>query len=172
MWPVLLTLLRLRVRPPSAATLAALLCLVLSPPAVAADLMDTMAGMRSFCAFLGAVRAAGLEQELRGPGPFTLLAPTDEAFAAMPAQVRASLMRTDNREALAAVIRRHLLPGRITAHGLAGRRRWAQTAAGVWLLVDGTSGQLMVDDGIEILYADVAADNGVLHIVDSVVLPN
>jgi uncharacterized surface protein with fasciclin (FAS1) repeats len=161
-----------RVQSLFAAALIALLCLVQSPFVVAADLMDTMIGMPSFCAFLGAVRAAGLEQELRGPGPFTLLAPTDEAFALVPAQVRASLMRTDNREALAAVIRRHLLPGRITAHGLAGQRRWAQTAAGVWLLVDGTSGQLMVDDGIEVLYADIVADNGVLHIVDSVVLPN
>jgi uncharacterized surface protein with fasciclin (FAS1) repeats len=172
MWSALLTFLRLRVRPPSAAALVALLCLVLSPPAVAADLMDTMAAMRSFCAFLGAIRAAGLEQELRRPGPFTVLAPTDEAFAALPAQARASLLRAENREALAATLRRHLMPGRITAHDLAGRRRWAETAAGVFILVDGTSGQLMVDDGIEVLYADIAADNGVLHIVDSVVLPN
>jgi uncharacterized surface protein with fasciclin (FAS1) repeats len=162
----------LRLRPLFTAALTVLLSLVQSPSAVADNLMDTMIGMRPFCAFLGAVRAAGLEEELRGPGPFTLLAPTDEAFAAMPAQERVRLMRPENREALAAVIRRHLLPGRITAHDLAGRRRWAQTAAGVWLLVDGTSGQLMVDDGIEVLYADIAADNGVLHIVDSVVLPN
>jgi uncharacterized surface protein with fasciclin (FAS1) repeats len=156
----------------SAAALTALLYLIQSPPTMAADLMDTMIGMRSFCAFLGAVRAAGLEEELRRPGPLTLLAPTDEAFALVPTNMRAHLMRVENREALAAVVRRHLLPGRITAHGLAGRRRWVQTAAGVWLLVDGTSGQLMVDDGIEVLHADVVADNGVLHIVDSVVLPN
>jgi uncharacterized surface protein with fasciclin (FAS1) repeats len=159
-------------RPLFAAALTVLLYFIQSPAAVAADLMDTMIGMRSFCAFLGAVRAGGLEQELRRPGSLTLLAPTDEAFAAMPAEARIHLMRAENRDALAATVRRHFLLGRITARDLAGRRRWAETAAGVSLLVDGTSGQLMVDDGIEVLQADIPADNGVLHIVDSVVLPN
>lgn len=141
-------------------------------PAGAKDLLDTMAEMRSFCAFLSAVRAAGLEEELRRPGPFTLFVPTDEAFAALPPEERAALLRTHDRGRLAAMVRRHILPGRFTAHDLAGRHRWAATAAGSPLLLDGTSGQLMVDDEIEVLYADVIADNGVLHIIDGVVLRN
>jgi uncharacterized surface protein with fasciclin (FAS1) repeats len=166
------TLSLLRLRPLYAAALATVILAVPSQPAAGKDLMDTMIGMRSFCAFLGAVRAAGLEGELRGPGPLTLLAPNDDAFAAIPTPVHASLMRPENREQLAATIRRHLLQGSFTARGLVGQRRWAETAAGTPILLDGTTGQLMVGDEIEVLYADVISDNGVLHIIDNVVLPN
>ncbi len=145
--------------------------IALAHPAAGKDLVDTLAETRSFCTLLGAIRAAGLETQLRGDGPYTLLAPTDEAFAALPRADLERLMKPANRAQLIATIKRHLLPAQVQARDMAGRRRWIRTSAGSLLFVDGTRGSLTVDDDIEVLQADIAADNGVLHIIDGV-LPN
>lgn len=152
---------------------AALLLAVAPAPAVGAkDLVDTLADARSFSTLLCVLRAAGLEESLRGAGPFTLFAPTNEAFAALPPGVVDALKMQENRPQVAVVIGRHLLTGRLLARDRAGRRGLAITMAGSLLMIDGTGGGMVIDDGVEVLQADIAADNGVIHIVDSVVLGN
>jgi uncharacterized surface protein with fasciclin (FAS1) repeats len=138
----------------------------------AKDLMDTMIDAGSFCTLLGAVRTAGLEENLRGPGPYTLFAPDDAAFAALPRQTLADLMKPENRPQLVAMIRGYLVPSRILARDLAGKRRWVATIDGRLLMIDGTRGTLMIDDDVEVLAADMISDNGVMHIIDTVLLEN
>jgi uncharacterized surface protein with fasciclin (FAS1) repeats len=151
------------------AAAALLLAASVAPPVTAKDLVDTLAEARSFSTLLCVLRAAGLEDSLRGAGPFTLFAPTNEAFAALPPGVLDALKMRENRPQLVAVVSRHLLAGRLLARDRAGRRGLAITMAGSLLMIDGTGGGLMIDDGVEVLQADIAADNGVIHIVDSVV---
>jgi uncharacterized surface protein with fasciclin (FAS1) repeats len=134
--------------------------------------MDTLIEARSFCTLLGAVRAAGLEDVLRGPGPYTLFAPDDLAFAALPRATVADIMRPENRLQLVSMIRGYLIPLQLRSHDLAGKRRWVATIGGHLLMIDGTRGTLMIDDDVEVLAADITADNGIMHIIDTVLLEN
>jgi uncharacterized surface protein with fasciclin (FAS1) repeats len=140
--------------------------------ALASDIVDTLAETRSLSTLLNVLRAAGLEDSLRGTGPYTLFAPTNEAFAALPPGLMDAMMRPENRPQLAATINRHLLSGRLLARDQAGRHGLIATVAGNWLAIDGTAGVLMIDDDVEVLQADIATDNGVIHIIDSVMLQN
>jgi uncharacterized surface protein with fasciclin (FAS1) repeats len=133
------------------------------------DLVTVATEAGSFSTLLKAVEAAGLVDVLRGPGPFTVFAPTDEAFAKLPAGTIEALLA--DREQLVAVLTYHVVPGRIMAADVvrAGRAEPA-TVQGERLQVVVRDGKVYVD-GAQVVAADVAASNGVIHVIDTVVLP-
>jgi uncharacterized surface protein with fasciclin (FAS1) repeats len=131
----------------------------------AADIVDTAVAAGEFKTLAIALEKAGLVQTLKGPGPFTVFAPTDAAFAKFPkAQLDALLADKDK---LAAVLTYHVVPGKVMAKDVkAGKVKTVQGSQ----LTLGTSGGVTVDNA-KVVKADIAADNGVIHVIDSVVLP-
>ena len=122
-----------------------------------------------FKTLLAAVEAAGLTETLLGRGPFTLFAPTDEAFARLPKSAVADLLKPENREQLRTLLTYHVLSGRITA-AQAGRARSAKTVAGPSVRVTTENGLLRIDDAT-VRIADIPASNGVVHVIDRVLMP-
>jgi uncharacterized surface protein with fasciclin (FAS1) repeats len=120
--------------------------------------------------FVRAAEAADLAEELSGEGPFTLFAPSDAAFRALPSGRMNSLMRPANRDELRRLVNYHVVPGMLTSAFLSGRDINFTTAAGTALNVDGTSGRLRVN-GAAVTRADIEAGNGVVHILDRVLTP-
>lgn len=141
-----------------------------SVSARAADIVDTAVGAGKFTTLVAAVKAAGLVETLKGPGPFTVFAPTDAAFAALPAGTVESLLKPENKAKLVAILTYHVLPGKIMAADIAGKKLDAKTVEGQTVAVDSTGGGVKVNQAT-VTTADVVADNGVIHIIDSVLLP-
>ncbi len=133
------------------------------------DIVDTAIGAGSFNTLVAAVSAAGLVDTLKGPGPFTVFAPTDEAFAALPAGTVESLLEPANRDQLVAILTYHVVPAKVMAADVAGQTVTAKTVNGAKLTVDGRKG-VMINDA-EVVQADIMASNGVIHVVDKVILP-
>jgi len=133
----------------------------------AGDLVDTAIAAGSFTTLVQAVQAAGLVETLKGPGPFTVFAPNDAAFAKVPADVLQGLLA--DKAALAKVLTYHVVPGRVTAAELS-RATWAKTVQGQSLLVGAGEGEVRVD-GAKVIAADIETTNGLLHVIDTVVLP-
>ena len=133
------------------------------------DIVDVAAEAGSFETLLAAASAAGLVETLKSEGPFTIFAPTDEAFDKLPEGTVEALL--ENPDKLAAILKYHVVPGRIAAKDViaAGSARPA-TAQGQSLNVRVVDGKVMVDDAT-VITADVAASNGVIHVIDTVVLP-
>ena len=133
-----------------------------------ADIVDTAVAAGQFNTLVTAVEAAGLVETLKGEGPFTVFAPTDEAFAKIPqAQLEALLA---NKEALTAVLTYHVLPGRITSGQLLEQRLiTVDTVQGESVTVDARNG-VRVNDA-NVVKADISASNGVIHVIDTVILP-
>jgi len=143
-----------------AATLA-----VGSLAAHAADIVDTAVAAGSFKTLVTAVQAAGLVDTLKGKGPFTVFAPTDEAFAKIPKADLDALLK--DKAKLTAVLTYHVVPGKVMAKDVkAGKVKTVQGSE----LTLGTTGGVTVD-GAKVIKADIVADNGVIHVVDSVLLP-
>lgn len=141
--------------------------------AVQPDIVDTAAAAGSFSTLLSAAEAAGLVDALKGDGPLTVFAPTDEAFAALPAGTVETLLQPENRDALAGVLKLHVIAGsKIKAEDLAGQKVTATTLNGD-LSVDGTDGVVLTAPGstATVIAADVGASNGVIHVIDTVLLP-
>jgi uncharacterized surface protein with fasciclin (FAS1) repeats len=142
---------------------AALAGLALS--AQAKDIVDTAVGAGDFKTLATALDKAGLVQTLKGPGPFTVFAPTDAAFAKIPkAQLDALLA---DKAKLTAVLTYHVVPGKVMAQDVKAGK--VKTVQGSELTV-ATAGGVKVD-GANVVKTDIAADNGVIHVIDSVVLP-
>lgn len=135
--------------------------------ALAKNVVDTVHCSRSFTTLAAALEAAGLDETLRGPGPFTLFAPTDAAFAVLPAGTMEDLLRPESRERLVALLDRLVIPGRIVIGDLSGRRASVATAAGGMVDIDARNGELAFGEA-EVLTADIAADNGIVHVIDSI----
>ena len=133
------------------------------------DIVDTAVAAGSFNTLVAAVKAAGLVDTLKGEGPFTVFAPTDEAFADLPDGTVASLLEEANLDQLVALLTYHVVPGKIMAADLAGQTTEATTVNGKKLDVDGTNGVTV--NGATVVTADVEASNGVIHVIDSVLLP-
>jgi len=133
------------------------------------DIVDTAVAAGSFTTLVAAVTAAGLVETLKGPGPFTVFAPTDEAFAALPAGTVDELVKPENKEKLTAILLHHVLPGAVKSTDVAGKTMDSATAGGTNVHVDGTDG--VVVGGAKVVTADIACTNGVIHVVDSVILP-
>lgn len=134
--------------------------------AQAKDIVDTAVGAGNFKTLAAALSAAGLVDTLKGKGPFTVFAPTDEAFAKIPkAQLDALLA---DKAKLTAVLTYHVVPGKVMAKDV--QAGMVKTVQGSSLTVS-TMGGVMVD-GAKVTATDIVADNGVIHVIDSVVLPN
>lgn len=136
----------------------------------AGDIVDVAAGNGDFATLVAAVKAAGLVDTLKGDGPYTVLAPTDEAFSKLPAGTVENLLKPENRDQLTRILTYHVVPGRVTSDQLAGKRMQADTAAGQPLSID-ASGQGVMVQQATVTAADIPASNGVIHVIDTVLLP-
>ncbi len=152
----------------AAVTLASLLAF--SPGARAADIVDTAVSAGTFNTLVAAVKAAGLVDTLKSPGPFTVFAPTDAAFAALPVGTVETLLKPENKAKLVQVLTYHVLPGRVTYADVNGKKTEAKTVEGQILTVDGTGPTVHVNNAT-VVRAGIAADNGVIHVIDTVLLP-
>ena len=133
------------------------------------DIVDTAVAAGSFTTLVAAVQAAGLVETLKGAGPFTVFAPSDDAFAALPAGTVDELVKPENKEKLTAILLLHVLPGAIKSTDVAGKQLDATTAGGNTVHVDGTDGVTV--DGAKVVTADIACSNGIIHVIDAVILP-
>ena len=116
-----------------------------------------------------ALQAAGLVDVLKGDGPFTVFAPTDEAFAKLPAGTLESLLRPENRDQLVAILTYHVVPGRVTSDQVVTLQS-AETVQGAPLQISTQNGNVRVS-GATVTAVDIAASNGVIHVIDTVLLP-
>ena len=133
------------------------------------DIVDTAVSAGSFNTLVAAVQAADLVKVLKGEGPLTVFAPTDEAFAKLPAGTVENLLKPENKKKLAAVLTYHVLPGRVTAAEVVNLKS-ATTVNGQAVKIQAKYGSVMVDDA-KVTSADIMASNGVIHVIDSVILP-
>ena len=133
------------------------------------DIVDTAVAAGQFETLAAALGAAGLVETLKGPGPFTVFAPTDAAFAKLPAGTVESLLKPENRDQLTAILTYHVVPGAVMAADVVQLNE-AKTVAGPMLTVKTKGGNVMINDA-KITATDIAASNGVIHVIDSVVLP-
>jgi uncharacterized surface protein with fasciclin (FAS1) repeats len=148
-------------------TLAAAVLTFAAGAASAADIVDTAVSAGQFTTLVKAVQAAGLADTLKGKGPFTVFAPTDAAFAKLPAGTLESLL--EDKQKLAQILTYHVVPGKVTAAQV--KTGQVKTVQGQSLRVKAEKGMVAVNDA-KVVKADVMADNGVIHVIDTVVLPN
>jgi uncharacterized surface protein with fasciclin (FAS1) repeats len=132
----------------------------------AADIVDTAIAAGQFTTLAKALTAAGLIDALKADGPFTVFAPTDEAFAKLPAAKLEALLA--DKEALTRVLTYHVVPGRVMAADVAGMKT-AKSLAGPTLAIDASDGVRI--DRAKVIKADVLASNGVIHVIDTVLIP-
>jgi uncharacterized surface protein with fasciclin (FAS1) repeats len=130
------------------------------------DIVDTAVAAGSFKTLAKALEAAGLIETLKGKGPFTVFAPTDEAFAKLPAGTIEALLA--DKAKLTAVLTYHVVPGRVMAADVV-KLKEAKTVQGQSITIDTTSGVKV--DGANVIKTDIATSNGVIHVIDTVILP-
>ena len=152
-----------------AATAIVATAFVATAGAYAADIVDTAIAAGSFKTLVAAVQAAGLVDTLKGKGPFTVFAPTDEAFAKLPAGTVESLLKPENKAKLVAILTYHVVPGKVMAADVAGKKTMAKSVQGSEITVDGMKGVMV--DSANVTKADIVADNGVIHVIDAVIMP-
>ena len=152
------------------ALIAAAPLALFSYTARASDIVDVAASKDQFSTLVAAIEAAGLVDTLKGDGPFTVFAPTNEAFAALPAGTVENLLKPENREQLIAVLTYHVVPGKVMSGDIAGKIAAVKTVQGSELSIDATSGVMV--DSASVTAADIVTSNGVIHVIDKVVLPN
>jgi uncharacterized surface protein with fasciclin (FAS1) repeats len=133
------------------------------------DIVDTAVAAGSFKTLAAALQAAGLVDTLKGAGPFTVFAPTDAAFAKLPAGTVEELLKPENKAKLVAVLTYHVVPGKVMA-AQAATLSSAKTVNGAMLSIDAMGGTVTIDNAT-VTTADVAATNGVIHVIDTVMLP-
>jgi uncharacterized surface protein with fasciclin (FAS1) repeats len=158
-----------RIRNIAAAAAFAVSSFALSAQAYAADIVDTAVAAGNFKTLVAAVQAAGLVDTLKGPGPFTVFAPTDEAFAKLPAGTVEDLLKPENKDKLVAILTYHVVPGKVMAADVTGKETMAKSVQGGEITVNGMNGVKV--DGATVVQADIAADNGVIHVIDAVIMP-
>ena len=134
-----------------------------------ADIVDTAVAAGSFKTLAAALKAAGLVETLKGPGPFTVFAPTDDAFARLPAGTVEDLLKPENKQKLTQILTYHVVPGKVMAADVV-KMKSAKTVNGKALPIMVEGGTVMVG-GAKVVKTDIAASNGVIHVVDSVILP-
>ena len=131
------------------------------------DIVDTAVSAGSFNTLVTAVQAAGLVDTLKGEGPFTVFAPTDEAFAKIPKDQLDALLA--DKEKLTAVLTYHVVPGKVMAADVAGLKS-AKTVQGSSVTIDTASGVKI--DNAQVVKADIVTSNGVIHVIDTVIIPS
>jgi len=134
------------------------------------DIVDTAVGAGSFNTLVTAVKNADLVDTLKSEGPFTVFAPTDEAFAKLPPGTLEDLLKPENRTKLQSILTYHVVPGKVLAKDVM-MLNTAKTANGQFLTIDKSSSGVMVDNA-NVIKADIICSNGVIHVIDTVVLPN
>jgi uncharacterized surface protein with fasciclin (FAS1) repeats len=153
----------------SALLAGALAMATASSPAYAADIVDTAVAAGNFNTLVAAVKAAGLMDTLKGPGPFTVFAPTDEAFAKLPAGTVETLLKPENKAMLQSILTYHVVKGRLMA-GDVVKLGSVGSVQGQNIAIRIANGEVMVD-GAHVIKTDIAASNGVIHVIDTVILP-
>jgi uncharacterized surface protein with fasciclin (FAS1) repeats len=143
---------------------------VSSAVANAKDIVDTAAANDQFSTLVAAVKAADLVGTLKGEGPFTVFAPTNAAFAKLPAGTVENLLKPENKAQLVAVLTYHVVPGKFMSSDLAGKQLSTATVQGTMVNIDATNGVKV--DNATVTAADIETDNGVIHVIDTVILPN
>ncbi len=133
------------------------------------DIVDTAVAAGSFKTLAKALEAADLVKTLKGDGPFTVFAPTDEAFARLPAGTLDMLLRPENKAKLQRVLTYHVVPGKVMAADVM-KMRSAATVSGDTVTIAARNGTVMIN-GAKVLETDIAATNGVIHVIDAVLLP-
>jgi len=133
------------------------------------NIVDTAVAAGSFTTLVAAVKAAGLVETLSGEGPFTVFAPSDAAFAKLPAGTVEDLVKPENKAKLTKILTLHVLPGAIMAKDVTGKRMSPKSVQGEELQVDGTDGVTV--SGSRVSSADIACSNGVIHVIDTVIMP-
>jgi uncharacterized surface protein with fasciclin (FAS1) repeats len=145
---------------------------LIAAPAFAAgatmDIVDTAAAAGNFGTLLAAAEAAGLVETLKGPGPFTVFAPTDAAFAALPAGTVEDLLKPENKDKLVSILTYHVLPAKVMSTDLSEGLK-AKTVQGAEITITLQGGAAV--NGAPISTADIEATNGVIHVIDAVILP-
>lgn len=134
------------------------------------DIVDIAASNEDFSTLVAAVQAAGLVETLKSEGPFTVFAPTNAAFAKLPAGTVDSLLLPENKDQLVKVLTYHVIPGAVSAADVTGARANVATVQGQTIHVDGTGGGVKVNSA-NVTSADIVATNGVIHVIDTVLLP-
>ncbi len=142
---------------------------VILPKSEPADIVDTAVAAGSFKTLAAALGAAGLVDALKGDGPFTVFAPTDEAFAKLPAGTVESLLKPENKEKLAAILKYHVVSGNVLAADVV-KVKSAKTLQGSEVTVKVNGDNVMID-GAKVIKTDIKCRNGVIHVIDSVILP-
>ena len=133
------------------------------------DIVDTAVAAGQFNTLAKALQAAGLVDTLKGKGPFTVFAPTDDAFAKLPAGALDDLLKPENKEKLKSVLLYHVVPGKVTATKVT-KMTSAKTVNGQDVTITAKDGKVMVNDAT-VVKADVMASNGVIHVIDTVLMP-
>jgi uncharacterized surface protein with fasciclin (FAS1) repeats len=133
------------------------------------DIVDTASGAGNFNTLVTAVKAAGLVDTLKGPGPFTVFAPTDEAFARLPAGTVQDLLKPENKSKLVAILTYHVVPGKVMSNDIAGKKTMVKSVEGSEIAVDASHG-VQIDDA-KVVKADIETSNGVIHVIDKVIMP-
>jgi uncharacterized surface protein with fasciclin (FAS1) repeats len=152
------------------ALLAVLPLAFASVSAKAQDIVDTAIAAGQFGTLVAAVQAAELVDVLKGDGPFTVFAPSDEAFAALPAGTVENLLKPENKDQLVAILTYHVVPGKIMSADIASKTAEVTTVQGSDISVNAMNGVMV--DSATVVAADIEADNGVIHVIDQVVMPN
>lgn len=133
------------------------------------DIVDTAVAAGSFKTLVAAVKAADLVDTLKGEGPFTVFAPTDEAFAKLPAGTVDDLLKPENKDKLKAILTYHVVPGKVMAADVGGLTS-AKTVNGKEAKVSAADGKVMIDKST-VVKTDIECSNGVIHVIDTVMLP-
>ena len=133
------------------------------------DIIDTAAGNEAFSTLVAAVKAAGLVDTLKGEGPFTVFAPTNDAFAKLPEGTVANLLKPENKDKLVAILAYHVVPAKVMASDVV-KLTDAKTVNGKSVAIKVSEGHVMID-GAKVLITDIETSNGVIHVIDSVILP-
>jgi uncharacterized surface protein with fasciclin (FAS1) repeats len=136
---------------------------------LAKDIVDTAIGNENFTTLVAALKAAALVDILKGDGPFTVFAPTNAAFAKLPAGTLENLLKPENKDQLIAVLTYHVVSGKIMSGDLVGKKLSAATVQGSRIDIDATDGVKV--NNATVMTADIETDNGVIHVIDTVILP-
>jgi transforming growth factor-beta-induced protein len=132
------------------------------------NIAETAVAAGSFNTLVAAATAAGLVETLSSPGPFTVFAPTDEAFAKLPAGTLETLLKPESKDQLIAILTYHVVPGKVMASDVV-KLTSAKTVQGQSITIDTSNGVKV--DGANVVKTDIECDNGVIHVIDAVILP-
>ena len=145
--------------------------LAMSETAPAKDIVDTAVAAGSFKTLAAALQAAGLVETLKGAGPFTVFAPTDEAFAKLPAGTVEGLLKPEAKDKLAGILTYHVVAGNVKAADVV-KLSSAKTVNGKEVTIAVKDGKVILNGNVEVVKTDIAATNGTIHVIDGVLLPS